>query len=145
MSWLWQDVRLGLRGIVKDRGFFFTSVVALALGIGSTTAIFSVIDNVLLEPFPYTDGQRLMAIMICDKANSQDEFGREFFEPGEFLDFKEQNHVFDRAIGVNNQGVLLTGSGAPESFRGASVTGNTFEFLGMAPLLGRTLTAEDAK
>ena len=140
-----QDLRYGVRTLLKDRAFLFTAVLALALGIGSTTAIFSVIDNVLLEPFPYTDGQRLMAIMIRDKANSQDEFGREFFEPGEFLDYKEQNHVFDRAIGLNSQGVLMTGSGAPESFRGASVTGNTFEFLGMPPLLGRSLTAEDAK
>ncbi len=111
MSWLWQDVRLGLRGIVKDRGFFFTSVVALALGIGSTTAIFSVIDNVLLEPFPYTDGQRLMAIDIHDKT-STDEFGREMFSIPEFLDYQAQNHVFDRSIGVYQDTVLMTGTGA---------------------------------
>jgi putative ABC transport system permease protein len=103
-----------------------------------------VIDNVLLEPFPYTDGQRLMAIMIHDNSSS-DTFGREFFEPPEFLDYQEQNHVFDRTIGLHSEGVLMTGDGAPESFRGASVTGNTFEFLGIPPLVGRALTPEDAK
>jgi putative ABC transport system permease protein len=144
MSSLLQDLRYGVRTLVKDRAFLITAVLALALGIGSTTAIFSVIDNVLLEPFPYTDGQRLMAIMIRDK-DSHDEFGREFFQPAEFLDYQEQNHIFDRSIGVNQTGVLLTGSGAPESYRGADVTGNTFEFLGVQPLLGRALTPEDAK
>lgn len=144
MSWLPQDLRLGLRSIVKDRGFFVTSVLALALGIGSTTAIFSVIDNVLLEPFPYTDGQRLMAIDIHDKS-STDEFGRQFFSVPEFLDFQEQNHVFDRSIGVTQEGVLMTGAGDPLSFKGAKVTGNTFDFLGIRPLFGRAITPEDAK
>src|ERR1022692_2310840 len=138
MGSFWQDLRYGVRTLINDRAFLFTAVLALALGIGSTTAIFSVIDNVLLEPFPYTDGQRLMAIMIHDKSSS-DTFGREFFEPPEFLDYQEQNHVFDRAIGLHSEGVLMTGTGAPESFRGASVTGNTFEFLGIPALVGRAL------
>ena len=144
MHWLSQDVRYSLRAILKDRGFFFTSVLALALGIGSTTAIFSVIDNVLLEPFPYTDGQRLMAIDIHDKS-SKDEFGREFFSVPEFLDYQAQNHIFDRSIGVTRQAVLLLGASSPLSFEGAAVTGNTFEFLGIPPLLGRAITPDDAK
>jgi putative ABC transport system permease protein len=144
MKSLLQDARFSLRTIHKDRGFFVVAVLALALGIGSTTAIFSVIDNVLLEPFPYTDGQRLMAIEIRDKASS-DPFGREFFSVPEFLDYQEQNHVFDRSIGVNREGVLMTGAGAPESFDGAAVTGNTFPFLGVNPLLGRAIAPDDAK
>jgi MacB-like periplasmic core domain len=144
MSWLRQDAVYGVRTIWKDRAFFFTAVLALALGIGSTTAIFSVIDNVLLEPFPYTGGQRLMAIMIRDKGSS-DPFGREMFSVPEFLDYQEQNRVFDGSIGVRQDGVLMTGAGAPESFRGATVSGNTFEFLGIPPLMGRALTPADAK
>jgi len=144
MGWLWQDVVYGLRTIVKDRGFFLTAVLALALGIGSTTAIFSVIDNVLLEPFPYTDGQRLFAIEVRDK-NSNDDGGQQAFAVPQFLDFQEQNHVFDRSIGVRRDGVLMTGGDAPLQFDGATVTGNTFEFLGIPPLLGRAITPEDAK
>ena len=78
MDWLWQDTRFGLRTLFKDRAFLITAVLALALGIGSTTAIFSVIDNVLLEPFPYTDQQRLISIQIHD-ATRNDRFGRPFF------------------------------------------------------------------
>lgn len=144
MAWLWQDARFGLRTILKDRGFFLTAVLALGLGIGSTTAIFSVIDNVLLEPFPYTDGQRLMEIEIHDRSSS-DPGGRGFFSVPEFLDYQQQNHIFDRSIGVRRDPVLMTGAGAPRSFNGATVTGNTFEFLGMQPLLGRTITPADAK
>src|ERR1700736_508776 len=144
MKSLLQDARFSLRTIGKDRGFFLVAVLALALGIGSTTAIFSVIDNVLLEPFPYTDGQRLYAIDIHDKS-STDQFARQFFSVPEFLDFQEQNHVFDRSIGVTQDGVLMTGNGAPLSFKGATVTGNTFDFLGIRPLLGRAITPADAK
>ena len=144
MSWLWHDVRFGFRSLLKDRSFFATAILALALGIGSTTAIYSVIDNVLLEPFPYTDGQRLMAVQIRD-TTSNDQFGREFFSVPEFLDYQEQNQIFDRSIGVRRDAVLLTGQGAPESFDGATVTGNTFDFLGVRPMLGRAVTVDDAR
>src|SRR5579884_113846 len=145
MTWLWQDVRYGFRTILKDRAFFLTAVVALALGAGSTTAIFSVIDNVLLRPFPYTDGQRLYGIAIHDKT-SPEQYGRQAFPVPEFLDYQQQNHIFDRSIGVRRDPVLMTTAGGPpESLDGAMVTGNTFQFLGMAPLLGRAITPEDAK
>lgn len=144
MDWFWRDVRFGIRSLVKDRGFLATAVLALALGIGSVTAIFSVIDNVLLEPFPYTDAQRLVAIQIHDSSQSQP-YGREGFSQPEFLDYQQQNHVFDRSIGVTQSKVLWTGKGSPEMFTGASVTGNTFEFLGVKPLLGRYATPADAK
>ncbi len=144
MGWVWQDTKFGVRTLLKDRGFLITAVLALALGIGSTTVIFSVIDNVLLEPFPYTDGQRLVAIEIHDSTTSEP-FGREAFSQPEFLDYQQQNHVFDRSIGVSQERVLWTGPGAPESWTGANVTGNTFEFLGVGPLAGRYATPSDAK
>jgi putative ABC transport system permease protein len=144
MDWLWQDIRFGLRTLFKDRGFLVTAVLALALGIGSTTAIFSVIDNVLLEPFPYTDGQRLVSLQIHDSTSSE-RYGRVFFAQPEFLDYQQQNHVFDRSLGTRNDRLLWTGQGAPESWDGATVTGNTFEFLGVQPQLGRYATPADAK
>src|SRR5579864_9036753 len=105
MGSFWQDIRYGVRTFLKDRAFLITAILALALGIGSTTAIFSVIDNVLLQPFPYTDGQRLAAINIHDKASSEPG-GRQFFQVPEFLDYQEQNQVFDRSIGIRQDGVL---------------------------------------
>src|SRR5437588_6239724 len=144
MAGFLQDIRLGLRTLIKNRGFLVTAILALALGIGSTSAIFSVIDNVLLEPFPYKDGQRLMAIEIHDSA-SKDPFGRQAFSPPEFLDYQEQNHIFDGSIGLRQDRVLMTRNAtAPESFDGATVTGNAFQFLGVAPLLGRVATPADA-
>ncbi len=145
MDWIWRDARFGFRSLGKDRSFLLVAVSALGLGIGSATAIYSVIDNVLLEPFPYTDGQRLMAIEIRDKASADPSRAAVLHSVPEFLDYQEQNHVFDRSIGVRRDAVLMTGRGGPESMDGASVTGNTFEFLGIRPLLGRTITPEDAK
>lgn len=144
MDWLWQDAKFGLRTLVKDRAFLIAAVVALALGIGSTTAIFSVIDNVLLEPFPYTDQQRLISIQIHD-ASRHDRFGRPAFSPPEFLDYQQQNDVFDRSIGVYQTRVIWTEHGIPESWNSAHVTGETFEFLGVQPLLGRYAAPADAK
>jgi putative ABC transport system permease protein len=144
MDWLWQDTKFGIRTLFSDRGFLITAVLALGLGIGSTTAIFSVIDNVLLEPFPYTDGQRLVSVNIHDSTSNQP-FGRPMYAQPEFLDYVEQNHAFDRVIGVRQDRVLWTTKGAPESWDAAMTTGNAFEFLGVKPLLGRWATPEDAK
>jgi putative ABC transport system permease protein len=141
-----RDARFGLRTLYKDKIFLLTAALALALGIGSTTAIFSVIDNVLLEPFPYTDGQRLAAINIVDSSQRDQQFGRQFFSPPEFVAYAEQNHIYDRVIGVRQDRVLITGlSSNPESFNAARVTGNTFQFLGLPPLLGRAATPADAQ
>jgi putative ABC transport system permease protein len=143
MDWLWQDTKFGFRTLFKDRAFLTTAVLALALGIGSTTAIFSVIDNVLLEPFPYTDQQRLISVRIHDSTQSG-EFGRPVFSQPEFLDYQQQNHVFDSSIGVYQTRMIWTAQGAPESWNGAHVTGSTFQFLGVGPLLGRYVTPADA-
>lgn len=146
MDWLLRDVRFGFRTLFKDKIFLVTAALALALGIGSSTAIFSVIDNVLLEPFPYTDGQRLAAINIVDSSTRDQQFGRQFFSPPEFYDYAEQNQIFDREIGVRQDRVLITRlSTNPESFTAARVTGNTFQFLGLPPLLGRAATPGDAQ
>ena len=143
MGWLLQDVRFGLRTILKDRGFFLTAVLALALGIGATTTIFSVIDNVLLHPFPYTDANRLFAINIHDSSSSEP-IGREAFSIPEFLDYQEQNQIFDGSLGVIEETVLLGGSATPEAFDGDWLTGNSFQFLGVPPLLGRGIQPSDA-
>jgi putative ABC transport system permease protein len=144
MDWLWQDVRFGFRTLLKDRGSLAMAVLALALGIGSTTAIFSVIDNVLFEPFPYRDGSRLTLIQIHD-SSSPEPGGRPAFPQPEFLDYQQGNHIFDGSMGGTQDRALWTRTGPPESLDRGLVTGNTFEFLDVKPLFGRYLTPADAK
>jgi putative ABC transport system permease protein len=144
MGWLWKDVRFGLRGLRKERGFAVLAMLALALGIGATTAIFSVIENVLLDPFPYTDANRLVTVMIHDSKGSGPG-GRPVFLVPEYLDYRDQNHVFDRVIGVNRTDVLYKNGQGTEQFDGAEVTTDTFQFLGMGPLLGRGIQPDDEK
>jgi hypothetical protein len=143
MYWLWQDIRFGLRTILKDRGFFLTAVLALALGIGSVTAIFSVIYNVLLDPFPYIDSSRLFGIRIHDSGSGPEQ-GRNWFSVPELVDFQEHNHVFDRTMGVWEKTVLMGSAAAREPLGTDLVTGNTFDFLGVKPLFGRGLLPSDA-
>ncbi len=143
MDWLWQDARFGVRTLLKDRGSLVMAVLALALGIGSTTAIFSVVDNVLLEPFPYKEGPRLTVIEIHDSSSSEPG-GRPAFSQPEFLDYQQQNHIFQGSMGGTQDRALWTRTGPPESLDRGLVTGNTFEFLGIRPLFGRYLTPHDA-
>jgi putative ABC transport system permease protein len=118
--------------------------LALALGIGAATTIFSVIQNVLLDPFPYTDAERVVSIMIHDVSSSRPG-GRTFFQTPEFLDYVEQSHVFEEVIGGTQGDVLITNGEGTEQFDGGEVTPNAFRFLGVPALLGRTLVPEDAK
>jgi putative ABC transport system permease protein len=144
MHWILQDFRYGLRGLRKQPGFTFLAVLALALGIGAATTIFSVIENVLLDPFPYTDAHRIVSFEIHD-VNQSRPGGRTFFKTPEFLDYQEQSHVFMEVIGGGNEDVLYTSGVGTELFTGAYVTPNTFRFLGVPALLGRTITEDDAK
>ncbi len=144
MHSLWQDLVYGLRGLRKQPGFAVVAIVALALGIGAATTIFSVIQNVLLDPFPYTDTERVVAFYIHD-VNGRGPGGRGFFRTPEFLDYMEQTHVFADVIGGGGEDVLYTTSEGTEQFMGAPVTANTFAFLGVPPLLGRGITPDDAK
>ena len=141
---LWQDVRYGWRGIRNQPGFTFLAVLALALGIGSVTTIFSVIDNVLLDPFPYANSQRIVIMHVHDLSRSEPG-GRPYFLIPELLDYQEQNHVFAGVVAATHTDVLYTSGEGTERFDGVEVTPNTFQFLGMKPLLGRILTPADGK
>jgi putative ABC transport system permease protein len=141
---LWQDWRYGWRGVRKQPGFALLAVAALALGIGSATTIFSVIDNVLLDPFPYAEAQTIVVIHVRDLAHSG-QSARQYFLLSEFLDYQEQNHVFDQVFGTEDVDVLYTGSEGTERFFGARVTPNTFQILGVPALLGRAITPDDGK
>ena len=140
---MWQDLRYGLRSLRNQPAFTTLAILTLALGIGAATTIFSVIQNVLLDPFPYRDADRVAAIRIHDSTNPQP-FGRTALQTPEFLDYVEQNQVFEEVIGGMPEDVLMTTSEGTEQVTGGAVTGNTFQFLGVSAQLGRTLTPADA-
>src|SRR6266849_1339233 len=144
MRSLWRDIRYGLRGLRANPGFSALAMATLALGIGAGTTMFSVIKNVLLLPFPYKDADEIATFDIHDLDNARPG-GRGWLKPAEYLEFREQNHVFSEDIGGGVEDVLWTSGEGTEQFDGAYVTPNTFRFLGVAPLLGRTITPEDAK
>jgi len=144
MNGIWQDLRYGLRGLRKQPGFTMLAVMALALGIGSVSTIFSVIDNVLLNPFPYADAKRVALVYIHD-AKESGRGGRSFFSTPEFLDYQEQNHVFDAVIGGTFQDVLYTSGEGTEQFDGGNVTPNLFRVLGVPALIGRGISPDDGK
>jgi len=142
METLRQDVRYALRNLRKTPGFALIAVLTLALGIGASTAIFSVIDNILMEPFPYPDAQRYFSVQIHDTERSEPG-GRGGYTGPELLDYMEQNHVFDRAIANDQTDVLYRSGEGTERFDGNFVTPGTFEFLGMPALLGRVMQPAD--
>ena len=137
-----QDVRYAMRTLLKSPGFTAVAILTLALGIGASTAIFSVIDNILMEPFPYKDAGRLMSVQIHDSEQNQPG-GRAGYTGPEFLDYVEQNHVFDGVIANDGEDVLYTMKEGTQRFSGGLVTPGTFEFFGMAPLLGRAMQPAD--
>ncbi len=144
LNWFWQDLRYAARGIRKDRGFALVAMLALALGIGATTVIFSVIENVLIEPFAYRNADRLAVVYVHD-VTKPDFDGSSFYNIPQFLDIRERNHVFDEVLGVAPLDVLYQEKESTQQFTGASVTANSFEMLGMKPLLGRNIVPDDGK
>src|SRR2546425_7025 len=142
MGTLGQDLRYALRNLGKTPGFAIVAMITLALGIGASTAIFSVIDNILMEPFPYPDAQRFMSVLIHDTERNEPG-GRAAFSGPEFQEYVAQNHVFDRVIAMGNLDVLYRSGEGTQHFRGNYVTPGTFEFLGMPALLGRVMQPAD--
>ena len=141
MTSLWQDLRFGVRMLRSSPAFAVIAILTLALGIGATTTICSVVDSVLLNPLPYKNANRLATPLVL--LPDQDTIPR--FPVPVFLDFKQQNQAFEDIIGLAHTGVHYRGTAATEQFLGGWVTPNTFEFLGIEPLLGRQITQEDGK
>src|SRR5262245_29108200 len=139
---LWQDLRYGARTLLKQPVFTLLAVLTLGLGIGSTTTIFSAVWNILLNPFPYPDAHRMVAIRIQDTSRSGRGRGPQTLE---FLDYQEQNHVFEDIMAATGDNVLYNAGDGMEQFNGCYVTPNTFGFLGVPAQLGRGITPDDAR
>jgi putative ABC transport system permease protein len=144
MFGIWRDIQYGLRGFLKRPAFTALAVLTLALGIGASTTIFSVIQNVLLDPFPYTDASRIAMFQIHDLNRSRPG-GRSAFQVPEFLTYQEETHVFDQVIGGAPEDILMMSGEGTEQFDGAFVTPNTFRFLGVPAIVGRGLQPEDGQ
>jgi len=138
METLIQDLRYGARLLLKKPGFTLIAVVTLALGVGANTAIFSVINTVLLKPLPYNDGDRLVAVWGKLKTVDQVELS-----PNEIEYYRERVRSFTQLAASERANLNLTGSGDPVRLEGQAVTANLFPMLGVAPVLGRTITDEE--
>lgn len=136
MDDLLRDFRYALRNLRKDRRFAFIAILALALGIGFSTVMFSVIYNVLFDAFPYKDSQRTVVLELRNLANAGGWKGRNFFSAQEVRAFQDQNHVFEEMIGAKDVRVFYDdGKLTRQLEKGAEVTPNTFDYLGVPPVV----------
>ncbi|HWS54894.1 MAG TPA: ABC transporter permease [Pyrinomonadaceae bacterium] len=140
MGDLSQDLRYGLRVLVKNPGFTAVAVVALALGIGANSAIFSVVNAVLLRPLPYKDPGRL--VMVWED-NTSKGYPRDTPAPANFVDWRDQSQVFEGVAALAHESFNLTGAGEPERLDGRRVSAGLFPMLGVEPQLGRAFTPEE--
>jgi predicted permease len=139
-----RDLRYGLRSLCQQPGFSALAIMTLALGIGGATTMFSVIDNVLLNPFPYKDPHRIATFYIHDVTRSG-RGGNSVFPLLQFLEYQKENHVFEEVIGAGGDDVLYSSGSGTEQYQGALVTVNTFRVLRVPPLIGRGITPDDIK
>lgn len=145
LGWLAQDFRYALRGFRKDRTFALLAIFALALGIGATTVIYSVIDSVLLHPFPYTGSDRLVNLYVREADRPPEDYGRTSNVTPAFLELRKQLPVFEDIMGDAGANIFYTVGGRTKLANGHYETPNTFEFLGVHPMMGRPLTRADAQ
>jgi putative ABC transport system permease protein len=131
------DLRYGFRLMLKSPGFACIAILALGLGIGANTAIFSLVDRVLIRPLPYADPDRL--VMVWEDA-SYISFPRNTPAVANFVDWKQQNEVFTDMAAMRDSRFSLTGDGSPETIVGVAVAANMLDVLGVKPLLGRAFT-----
>src|SRR5215472_13340121 len=135
-----QDVRFSLRTLRKSPAFFAVAVITLALGIGATVAAFSVVNSVLLRPFGFSNSEKLLWIYSQRPDNP-----RANFSLPEYCDYRDQNTSLDGLAAIASFNPGLSDSGEPERVQGAKMSANAFTILGLRPLIGRTLIADDDK
>jgi predicted permease len=140
MQRFWADLRFGLRDLRKNLSFTAVAIGSLALGIGGSTAMYSVIYAVILDPFPYKDPAHLMSVRVQGQRGANGSY----YAIDQFLDISERNTVFEGVIASTWSDVAWTGQGEPRRVRGNHCTMNTFDVMGVPPLIGRTTTAQDA-
>ncbi len=142
MHILWKDIRYGIRTLAANRPFAILAIATLGLGIGANTAIFSVIDGVLLKPLPYASGDRLVLIRQSAPLAGRPDAG---VSVQEYYDYREQTHAFDRLVEYHQMNFDLLNRGEPDRVSTGVVSHDFFDVLGIAPIMGRTFRADDDK
>ncbi len=135
---MYQDLRYGLRMLLKHKGFTVVAALSLSLGIGANTAIFSLVYALLLRPLPYAEPGRL--VMLSEKGRAG---GRSHIAYPNFSDWRERARSFEGIASIRNQSFNLSGVDRPTQLRGRTVNWNFFQLLGVQPLLGRMFVEED--
>ncbi len=140
MTTFFQDLRYALRMLRKSPGFTVVAILTLALGIGANTAIFSVVNAVLLRPLPYPEASRLVFL-----GEWSEQIPEMSISMANFNDWRSQDKVFESMVAYQNDNVVLTGKGEPERLRLRRITAGFFPTLRVKPILGRELTPNDDK
>jgi putative ABC transport system permease protein len=138
------DLKYALRSLAKTPAFTAIAVITLALGIGANSAIFSVIDTVLLRPLPYKNPDQLAMLWIKD-SHDPDPKQRGVFSFPDFADVRDQNHSFASMAAFTRAGTVLTQGDESQMLEGVAITADVFDTLGVAPVLGRAYTRDDDK
>src|SRR5277367_5990346 len=136
-----QDLRFALRQMGKHPSFALTAILSLALGIGATVSVFSIIYAVLMNPWPYPGADRICQVYFLDKAGNQDSWNG---LTGPQVRQLVQAHAVEDVMGVTGWSLTVTGSDVPEDVQGIYLTGNGLQFLGLPAMLGRNFLPSDA-
>ncbi len=142
MGNLWLDLHYGVRTLLKSPGFTLVALVALALGIGANTAIFSTVNAVLLRPLPFPDSERLV---VFEGVNPAQGITLSNLSVPDFADWQSQTQAFEQLAGFVTGGSILTSGDEPERVRGTGVTADFFPMLRTNAHKGRTLQPDDAQ
>src|SRR6185503_14531764 len=140
MDHLIQDIKYSLRLFRQQRGFTFAAVAALALGIGATTAVFTVVDAVLLRPFPFPDPDRIVIF-----ENSSPRGNGTASSPAKFVHYERQTDVVQDIAAFRTGLANYTGGDVPEQLRAGQVSANYFRLFGATPVVGRTFSPDEDK
>ena len=135
-----QDVRYGGRMLFSKPGFTAVAILSIALGIGATTAIFSVVYAVLIDPYPYRSADRIGQLFLTGKKDSMRGFG---VSKAQYLDLKPRMRSMEDAIAIDRSEVVPTGTGLAQVVARGSCSPNFFDFFGVPPFLGRAFTSRE--
>ncbi len=135
-----QDIRFALRQIVRTPGFSFTAVLSLTLGIGATVAVYSILYDAVLHPWPYAGFDRVCQVWLTDKAGHDDTWGL----TGPQVRQLANAHAVESVFPVDQQNLIVTGSDVPDDVTAVEFTGTDFQYLGLPPMLGRSIGPSDA-